>query len=235
MSTRRRLSVTAVTVSCAALAVLGVGSGALASNLTTSGQIKACYKTGATLPPLDHIATTGSCPTGDSSLTWNKVGPQGPVGPQGSVGPQGPQGPAGLAVGISGTSSTSVALNQAQVLAPVLSTAAAPATGTYYVNASVMLVVAQGDTVACILGDNNGTQGAFATVGPAANQTYETLPLSQAISVNAGDSVKVECSGYTANNGTLFYDGGITGTLINSATGNALKASPMQRTLPGHL
>ena len=197
MSTRRRLSVTAVTVSCAALAVLGVGSGALASNLTTSGQIKACYKTGATLPPLDHIATTGSCPTGDSSLIWNKVGPQGPAGPQG------PQGPAGLAVGISGTSGTSVSLNQAQTLTPVLSTAAAPASGTYYVNASVMLVVAQGDTVACILGDNNGLQGTFATVGPVANQTYETVPLDQAISVNAGDSVKVECTDYTSNNSTF--------------------------------
>ncbi len=226
MSTRRQLSVAAVTVSCAALAVLGVGSGALASNITTPGQIKACYKTGATLPPLDHVATTGSCPTGDSSLTWNKVGPKGPAGPQG---------PAGVSVGVSGTSGTSVPLNQAQTLTPVLSTATAPTSGTYYVNASVMLVVAQGDTVACILGDNNGLQGAFATVGPVANQTYETLPLSQAISVNAGDSVKVECTNYTSNNSTSFYDGGITATLINNATGNAPKASPVHRSLPPHL
>ena len=78
-------------------------------------------------------------------------------------------------------------------------------------------------------------QGTFATVGPVANQTYETVPLDQAISVNAGDSVKVECTDYTSNNSTSFYDGGITGTLINSATGNAPKASPMQRSLPGHL
>jgi hypothetical protein len=229
MSTRRQLSVAAVTVSCAALAVLGVGSGALASNITTSGQIKACYKTGATLPPLDHIGTTRACPTGDSSLTWNKVGPKGPAGPQGQ------QGPAGVSVGDSGTSGTLVPLNQAQTLTPVLSTATAPTSGTYYVNASVMLIVAQGDTVACILGDNNGLQGTFATVGPVANQTYETLPLSQAISVNAGDSVKVECSDYTSNNSTSFYDGGITATLINNATANAPNASPVHRSLPPHL
>src|SRR5580693_5816904 len=167
MSTRRRLSVTTVTVSCAALAVLGVGSGALASNLTTSGQIKACYKTGATLPPLDHIATTGTCPTGDSSLAWNKVGPQGPAGPKG------PQGPAGISTGVSVSSATPVTLDQAQTLIPVLSTPAAPAAGTYYINASIMLVVAQGDTVTCLASGANGTTGAFTTVGPVANQTYE--------------------------------------------------------------
>lgn len=221
MNARRRLSATAITVSCAALALLGVGSSAMASNTVTSGQIKACYKTGSTLPPLDHIATSGTCPAGQSTLTWNKAGPKGP------------QGPAGLATGISGTSGTAVTLNQVQTLTPVLSTAAAPASGTYYVNASVMLIVAQGDTVACILGDNNGTQGAFATVGPVANQTYETLPLDQAISVTAGDSVKVECSGYTGNSVTSFYDGGITATLISSATGNAAKAGTLHRSLPG--
>src|SRR5215469_10507483 len=77
MSIRRPLSVAAVTVTCATLAVLAVGSSALASN-STSGQIKVCYKTSGTLPPLDHVATADACPAGDSSLTWNKVGPQGP-------------------------------------------------------------------------------------------------------------------------------------------------------------
>ena len=218
MSTRRRLSVTTVTVSCAALAVLGVGSGALASNLTTSGQIKACYKTGATLPPLTHVATSGKCPTGNSALTWNKVGPQGP---------------AGVSAGTSGTSGTSVVLNQAQVLVPVLSAAAAPAGGTYYVNASVMLVVAQGDTVTCVVAVNGATTGPFATLGPAANQTYETIPLSEAVSLQAGQAPEVECTDYTANSGTSFYDGGITSVLINSATGtSAAHANAPHHALP---
>ena len=211
MSTRRRLFVAAVTVTSAALTVLGIGSGALASNAPTTGQIKACYKTGATLPPLDHIATTGTCPTGDSSLVWNKVGPQGP---------------AGISTGVSGTSAAPVTLNQAQTLIPVLSTAAAPTTGTYYINASIMLVVAQGDTVTCIASGANGNTGAFTTVGPVANQTYETLPLSQMVTLNAGGSATVSCSDYTSNASTSFYDGGITATLINSAAGNAPRMSP---------
>jgi hypothetical protein len=214
MSTRRRLAIAAVTVTSAALTVLGIGSGALAGNAPTAGQIKACYKTGATLPPLGHIATTGTCPTGDSSLVWNKVGPRGP------------QGPAGMSTGVSGTSGTSVPLNQAQTLIPVLSTAAAPASGTYYVNASIMLVVAQGDTVTCIASGANGNTGAFTTVGPVSVQTYETLPLSQMVPLSAGGSATVSCADYTSNASTSFYDGGITATLINSATGNAPRLSP---------
>jgi hypothetical protein len=72
MISRRRAKVAALTASCAALAVLGAASSAMASNTpaTTTGQIKACYKTGSTLPPLDHITTTGACPTGDSALTY---------------------------------------------------------------------------------------------------------------------------------------------------------------------
>ena len=80
MTNRRRLGIAAVTVTSAALAILGVGGGALASNVAAPGQIKACYKTGTTLPPLTHIATSGKCPTGNSTLIWNKVGPQGPAG-----------------------------------------------------------------------------------------------------------------------------------------------------------
>jgi hypothetical protein len=218
MTNRRRLGIAAVTVTSAALAILGVGGGALASNVAAPGQIKACYKTGATLPPLTHIATSGKCPTGNSALIWNKVGPQGP---------------AGVSAGTSGTSGTSVVLNEAQVLVPVLSAAAAPAGGTYYVNASVMLVVAQGDTVTCILAVNGATTGPFATVGPAANQTYETIPLSEAVSLQAGQAPEVECADYTANSSTSFYDGGITSVLINSATGtSAAHANASHHALP---
>jgi hypothetical protein len=218
MTNRRRLGIAAVTVTSAALAILGGGGGALASNVAAPGQIKACYKTGATLPPLTHIATSGTCPTGNSTLIWNKVGPQGP---------------AGVSAGTSGTSSTSVLLNGAQVLVPVLAAAAAPASGTYYVNASVMLVVAQADTVTCILTVNGATTGPFATVGPVANQTYETIPLSEAVSLQAGQAPVVECAGYNANPATSFYDGGITSVLINSATGNsAAHANASHHALP---
>jgi hypothetical protein len=223
MNTRRWLSVAAVSVTSATLALVGVGSDALASNTATPAPIKACYKTGTALVPLSHVGGTVKCPAGDTTLTWNKVGPQGPPGPS------------GISVGVSGTSTTSVALNQAQTLTPVLSSSAVPVGGTYYVNASVMLVVAQNDTVACIYEVNGQAEGAFATVGPAANQTYETLPMSQALSIPAGSSPVVECSDYTSSSVTSFYDGGITATLITSATGNAKPATPARHGLPPHL
>jgi hypothetical protein len=220
MITRRWLGVSAVTATCAAFALLGIGGDALAGSTATPGQIKACYKTGVTLPPLTHIGTSAACPTGDNSLVWNKVGPQGPPGP------------AGVSVGSSGVSGTSIVLDQAQTLTPVLSSAAVPTGGTYYVNASVMLVVAQGDTVACILDNGGSYTGAFATVGPVANQTYETLPLTGMMNLSAGAAPAVACADYTANANTSFYDGGITATLINSATGNLAPATRVRPSLP---
>jgi hypothetical protein len=222
MNTRRWLSVAAVTIS-AALALVGVGSDALASNTAATGQIKACYKTGTALVPLSHVGGSVACPTGDSTLTWNKVGPQGPPGP------------AGLAVGASGISGTPITLDQAQVLAPVLSTTAVPNNGTYYVTASIMLIVAQGDTVACIFSAGGAEQGVFATVGPAPNQTYMTLPLSAPLSIPAGGTAVVQCADYTSNPATSFFDGGITAVQINSATGNARPATPARHALPPKL
>ena len=118
MIIRRRLHVAAITAFCATLAMLGASTGAMASSNTTAattGQIKACYKTSGSLPPLDHIATTGTCPTGDSSLTWNTIGRQGPPGP------------AGIATGISTSSFSQVGLNTgANQCFPFLSTSGLP-------------------------------------------------------------------------------------------------------------
>jgi hypothetical protein len=70
-----------------------------------------------------------------------------------------------------------------------------------------------------------------------ANQSFETIPLDQSMFVNAGDSVKVECTDYTANSGTYFYDGSITATLINMPTGNGPNrpAPTTHHALPPHL
>ena len=246
----------AVVVSGAVVAMLGASGVAAASgspaagktDATATGTIKACYKTTTSPSTIKRIPGSSKCPSGSSTLTWNQAGPQGPqgptgpqgpAGPQGSQGPAGPQGPAGISVGTAGTSGTSVVLNQAQTLKPVLSASAVPTSGTYYVNASVMLVVAQGDTVTCILADNGNPIGAFSTVGPVANQTYETLPLSGAIGLASGDTVQVQCTDYTANSTTSFYDGGITSVLISSPTANAtahgVKPQPVHRSLPPHL
>jgi hypothetical protein len=246
------LRVGAVIVSGAALTVLGAGGVASAngSPATTSGTIKACYKTTTSPSTIKRIPGSSTCPSGNSTLTWNQSGPrgpqgpagsQGPAGPQGpagSQGPTGPQGPAGLSVGTSGTSGTLVPLNQAQTLKTVLSGSAVPTGGVYFVNASVMLIVASGDTVACILADNGNAVGVFATVGPAPNQTYETLPLTGAISASAGDTLEVQCADYTSSNVTTFYDGDITSVLMSStgnAAAHAAKSRPARPSLPPHL
>ena len=46
------------------------------------------------------------------------------------------------------------------------------------------------------------------------------------VPLNAGGSATVACSDYTSNAGTSFYDGGITATLISSATGDAPPDEP---------
>jgi hypothetical protein len=226
MNTRRWLSVAAITVASATLALAGAGSDALASNIAATGQIKACYKTGTALVPLGHVGNSVACPAGDSKLTWNNVGPQGPPGPQG---------PAGLAVGGSGTSGTSIPLDQAQVLTPVLSSTAVTAGGSYYTTASVMLIVPAGDTVTCILQAGGVAQGPFATVGPVANQTYETLPLTAMLSIPSAGTAEVLCADYNSAPATSFYDGGITATLISNPGSNARPATPARHGLPPHL
>jgi hypothetical protein len=67
---------------------------------------------------------------------------------------------------------------------------------------------------------NGGTTGASATVGPTANETYETIPLAADVSVPAGGTVSVQCTDYTSNTGTSFYNGAITATLIGSDNGS---------------
>jgi hypothetical protein len=64
-----------------------------------SGAIHACYRSNGNLRLVDK----SSCTSGETALTWNQTGPQGPAGtpgPQGGPGPQGQPGkpgPAGVA------------------------------------------------------------------------------------------------------------------------------------------
>jgi hypothetical protein len=227
MNTRRWLGMAAVTIASATLALVGVGSDALASNTAATGTIKACYKTGTALVPLNHVGNSVKCPTGDSALTWNTVGPQGPPGPQG---------PAGVSQGISASSNTSVPLDQGNTLVPVLTITPVPASGTYYLNASIMLTVGAGDGVACVWAENGTEVGTFATVGDVPNLSYQTVPLSASLYLPAGTDLQVLCSDYNSVSQTSFYNGGITGVLINSPSGNAKPAAtPVRHGLPPKL
>jgi hypothetical protein len=227
MNTRRWLSVAAVTIASGTLALAGVGSDALASNTATTGTIKACYKTGTALVPLSHVGNAVACPTGDTALTWNKVGPQGPPGAPG---------PAGVSQGISTSSNTNVPLNQGNTLVQVLAITPVPTSGTYYLNASIMLTVGAGDGVACVWAENGTEVGTFATVGDVPNLSYQTVPLSGSLYLPAGTDLQVLCSDYNSVSQTSFYNGAITGVLINSPSGNAKPAAaPVRHGLPPRL
>ena len=52
-----------------------------------------------------------------------------------------------------------------------------------------------------------------------ANQTYETLPVSGALSLGAGATPQVQCTDYTGTTNTSFYDGEINATLVGSPSG----------------
>jgi hypothetical protein len=85
-----------ILVSAAMLAVLATGGVALASDSAPAGQIRACYKPGSQPSTLQVLTSAkASCPKGDTTLTWNKVGPAGPPGPQGAKGAAGAQGATG--------------------------------------------------------------------------------------------------------------------------------------------
>jgi hypothetical protein len=134
-----------------------------------------------------------------------------------------------LTKGVSAASSTSVALNQVETLTPVLAAPTVSTAGEYYINASIMLIVSSGDTVACVTTVNGVESGPFGTVGPVANQTYETVPIAYSVALSAGDQLGVDCAGYAGDSGTSFYNGGITATLIHSDNGASSAKQPLSK------
>ena len=230
-----------VLLASAIVFALIAGGVAFATIPDQHGVIHGCYtKSSGALRVID-TGNHATCASTETGLNWNQTGPKGPAGLKGPTGPTGPTGPGGVPVspgissGVSTTSGTSVALNQVQILAPVMTTPAVTTGGQYYVSASIMLIVGQGDTVACITDVSGvGAVGAFTTVGPVANQTYETLPVAQDANVPAGSTVSMDCTGYTGNSATSFYDGGITATLIGSdnAPASARRSASKPPSLP---
>lgn len=87
---RRRVSWTAAAGFAVVLAAAGI---ALAAIPDSSGVIHACYQTNK--GTLRVVESATSCAASETSLDWNRTGPQGPQGPQGNPGPQGPQGDPG--------------------------------------------------------------------------------------------------------------------------------------------
>jgi hypothetical protein len=235
----------------AGLAVLAAGGAALASTAaTTTAQIRACYLPGSNPAVLKVLHKAGSaCPKGDQTLTWNTTGPrgkQGPAGPrgvagatgktgsqglQGAQGSQGPQGPAGLSTGVS-------AGNEKHVLVDggpndpitVMTGPAVPASGVYYLAASLTIEVAQGDFVGCSFSPGSSESSAE-EIGPAPATEFESMSLNGEVSLSAGQSPSITCIDANSNATTQTGEGDLNAVLISSSTVGPGQATPDRTTL----
>ncbi len=202
---------TAGTVAAAmtVVAAIAVGGVAVASDTAAAKTITACFKPGTSPAPLSVPLGKESCPSADKILTWNKVGPQGPKGATG------PQGPAGASAGVSGTSLNDVTLN-VDTLTTVLQSAPVQTSGVYYLNADATLEVAAGDVVACDVGDASGDSGFFSDAGGSSTATEVTLPVTATLNLSAGETALVQCVDTQGDPNTFYFQGTLTGTLINN-------------------
>jgi hypothetical protein len=115
----------------------------------------------------------------------------------------------------------------------VMTSRAVPTSGDYYVSASVLLRVSNGDTVACYF---NGQQGSnVPATGPTSAETYQSLPLVDVVSLNAGDTISLVCAGYNGDALTAFETGTIDAILVGNSNPPSPKARHSSPQLPGAL
>jgi hypothetical protein len=221
----RRPGVIGVLATGAALTLMTVGGVALASDASTPTTINACYKPSSGLSTLKRIASTATCPTGYTSLTWNKTGLPGPQGPQGQTGQQGapgpqgatgPQGPPGLtySYGVAGSTVTPKSLRAANTPVPVITAAPLPLTAPYYISASVNVYIDTDDSVYCYALPGNSPP---VTVGPVGSAGWYTIPIVWFFNMAAGNQPEILCSDENADSLTYFEDGVMTVTLVNNS------------------
>jgi hypothetical protein len=236
----RRMGTTGA-IAVGATALLAAGGGvALASNSSSApATITACYKTGSAPTALDRVNNGASCKKGYTKLVWNLQGPAGPRGATGARGPagakgttgatgpagatgakgatgaQGPAGPAGDPAAVSGASGKPVPLNDA-AFHQVLTTSPTTIGGTYLVTASVSVLVAAGDYVAC--NAVNGNANAAVGVGPSPATQYQDISVVDTVTAAAGEQLAVQCEDYNSDASTAFSLGTIDGVLIAPAS-----------------
>ncbi len=158
-----------------------------------------------------RIVDSGTaCQTGEHKIHWNQKGPRGPQGipgpqgpqgdrgpqgnrgpqgPTGPQGPQGPQGPAGMSTGFWAVSDTDVKLTSDFPGVLVAQTAAVPQ-GTYFVNASALLVLGAVDHAFCYVTSTNGNPD-FG--GSSASDGFQQASTTEVFSVTDGEAIQLMC------------------------------------------
>jgi hypothetical protein len=202
--------------------------------------------TGATGPqgPKGATGATGpQGPVGPKGATGatGATGPQGPIGPigpkgaTGATGPQGPigpQGPAGIAVGFAyssgGVSSLSGFPGSLVAQSNTIQTS-----GIYYINATALLDVGQGEGAYCYTTTGFNGAGVFDSQGgssagvPTNSGIFQQAAASDAIFVSAGDALQLWCYNSTNNgtNNSSVFSSFSTATLIGNASAKKAPAS----------
>jgi hypothetical protein len=179
------------------------------------------------------VSKTTVCKSTEHKINWNQVGPRGPKGNQGNPGPQGPrgpqgpqgiqgptgptgpQGPPGISVGYSAILpfASDVPISGATVAALTNPIATS---GLYYIAGSALLHIDINDGGGFCY-DALASTGNFSQWG-GGNFVggYEQASVTDALSINAGDSVELVCVTTNNNGSSYVYDAGLTVTLINS-------------------
>jgi hypothetical protein len=168
-------------------------------------------------------------PKGDTGAT----GAQGAAGAAGATGPQGaagPQGPAGLGTGVTAASGTHVPINGGSGDAiTVMRGPAVTTSGVYYLNASLTIELGPGDIVACEF--INQVAATTQQIGPVAANTFESMSLTGAVNLNAGEAPAVICVDSNSSTVTQFGEGDLNGILISSSNGASAAAQQSSRKL----
>lgn len=219
------------------LLAAGMAIGSLAQAEIPSGNvITACYlKNGGTLRVVD--ATTATCSSKETMLTWNVQGPtgaqgtqglQGPIGLTGPAGPTGPSGPMGLAgaTGPAGPAGTSKAYFK-RIEGVLLSTTtedekvvglSVPA-GVYYVTAmgTVMSANTYPAEGQCWLreettGANFGSSGVGVGPSNSFTDTQASIAIASTLTLQNATTVNLSCK--CSNQGSPSWIGDVTITAI---------------------
>jgi hypothetical protein len=165
------------------------------------------------------VGKTTSCKTGEHKISWNEVGQRGPQGPPGQQGPPGPQGPPGMSFGNFANNPTQTVLTTNPTV--VAFTNPIPVDGTYYINATALLLIDTDDSALCYVtlksdSTNDGLQGGGSNAS-AVYAGYAQASIADSRFVFADDSVQLVCSNFRGGANTVAANASITATLIDSS------------------
>jgi Collagen triple helix repeat (20 copies) len=192
------------------------------------------------------VSSNTVCKATEHKIHWNQVGPRGPQGnqgnqgprgsvgpqgPQGSQGPQGPQGPPGTSAGYSSVSVDQFPLLPAFPGVLVAQSNPVAFSGTYFISASALLEIGGGDTDGAFCYDTTASSGTPVQFAGSGLGNFQQASITDAFTVNAGDSFQLFCYGSIGGFSDAF-NAGLTATLINSADSASKKVRHTRKIHP---